>query len=146
MTRRHSAHQTQWAAQFAVASELCRRGYQVALTLGNHPMVDLMVVSPGGTSFLVDVKGQYKSNFWPVSPKKEENKLLFYVLAFVPDPQEGQNRYTVLTKDDVNQHIAENTATWRARKPERANKNDPMPAVSPQYARSHEGGWDKLPR
>jgi len=25
-----SVHQTQWAAQFAVASELCKRGYQVA--------------------------------------------------------------------------------------------------------------------
>ena len=36
--QRHSAHQTQWAAQFAVASELCKRGYEVALTMGNHPM------------------------------------------------------------------------------------------------------------
>jgi|ERR1700730_1791448 len=35
----HSKHQTQWAAQFAVASELCKRDYQVALTtrtLGSH--------------------------------------------------------------------------------------------------------------
>jgi hypothetical protein len=40
-------HQTQWAAQFAVASELCKRGYEVALTLGHTtPDADLMVVSP----------------------------------------------------------------------------------------------------
>ena len=43
---RQSAHRTQWAARFAVASELCKRGYQVALTMGIHPVADLMVVSP----------------------------------------------------------------------------------------------------
>jgi hypothetical protein len=43
---RHSHHQTQWAAQFGVAHELCKLGYQVALTMGNHPSVDMMVLSP----------------------------------------------------------------------------------------------------
>jgi hypothetical protein len=43
---RRSAHQTQWAAQFAVASELCKQGYEVALTMGNQPVFDLMVISP----------------------------------------------------------------------------------------------------
>jgi hypothetical protein len=38
MQERHSAHQTQWAAQFAVASELCKRGYQVALPLAIIPL------------------------------------------------------------------------------------------------------------
>jgi hypothetical protein len=51
------AHLTQWAAQFAVASELCKRGYFVALTHGNHPGVDLMVTSPNGERFDVEVKG-----------------------------------------------------------------------------------------
>jgi hypothetical protein len=94
MKERHSGHQTQWAAQFAVArafsgkvdtgfpqkmrplkesgalfrfnligtrsSELCKRKCQVALTLGNHPLFDLMVVGPNGKSFKVDVKGLYK--------------------------------------------------------------------------------------
>jgi hypothetical protein len=66
MKERRSAHRTQWTAPFAVASELCKRGCQVALTLGNHPMIDLMVVSPLGRSFHVDVKGAYKRNFWVV--------------------------------------------------------------------------------
>ena len=120
MKQRHDPHQTQWAAQFAVASELCKLGYQVALTLGNHPMIDLMVVSPNGTAFVVDVKGQYKSNPWPVR-KRKKNDLLFYVLAFVPPPGEGQNRFTVLTQDAVNSHLDANTKKWRALKPERAN-------------------------
>ena len=61
---RQSAHRTQWAAQFAVASELCKRGYEVALTMGTHAVIDLMVVSPTGVPFLIDVIGQYKKNFW----------------------------------------------------------------------------------
>lgn len=63
---RQSAHRTQWAARFAVASELCKRGYQVALTMGIHPVADLMVVSPKGVPFLIDVKGQYRKHPWPV--------------------------------------------------------------------------------
>src|SRR6516225_9299084 len=81
---RQSAHRTQWAAQFAVASELCKRGYEVALTMANHPVVDLMVVSPKGVPFLIDVKAHYKKNFWPVRLKKARGTL-FYVLAFVPN-------------------------------------------------------------
>jgi hypothetical protein len=51
-----SGRQAQWAAQFAVASELCKRGYEVAFTLGhNTPLADLMVISPGKKHFLIDV-------------------------------------------------------------------------------------------
>ncbi len=56
----NSKHQTQWAAQFAAASELCKRGYEVAFTMGNHPHKDLMVVSPDGVTFAVDVKASTK--------------------------------------------------------------------------------------
>src|SRR5215471_14263085 len=85
---RQSAHRTKWAAQFAVASELCKRGYEVALTRGNYPVVDLMILSPAGVPFLIDVIGQSKKNFWPVRRKRARGKL-FYVLAFVPNV--GQN-------------------------------------------------------
>jgi hypothetical protein len=59
-------HQTQWAAQFAVASELCKRGYEVSFTMGNAtPIADLMVVSPiRREMFLIDVKGLYRRNPW----------------------------------------------------------------------------------
>src|SRR5215469_9139955 len=95
---RQSAHRTQWAAQFAVASELCKRGYEVALTMGNHPVVDLMAVSPKGVPFLISVKGRYKKNFWPVRLRKARGKL-FYALAFVPEV--GQNRFFILTQEAI---------------------------------------------
>jgi hypothetical protein len=55
---RGRGHQTQWAAQFAVASELCKRGYEVSFTMGNTtPIADLMVVSPVGREmFLIDAR------------------------------------------------------------------------------------------
>jgi hypothetical protein len=62
----NKGHFTQWATQFAVASELCKRSYQLALTLGNHPAVDLMVVSPSGRSFSIDVKGVSSRSGWLV--------------------------------------------------------------------------------
>ena len=58
MSRLSKRYQTQWAGQFYVAAELTRRGYLVSLTLGNAPVVDLLVVSPDGEHFGVDVKGQ----------------------------------------------------------------------------------------
>ncbi len=99
MKERRSSHQTQWAAQFAVASELCKRGYQVALTLGNHPAVDLMVQSPKGMQFTIDVKGLYAPNFWVVKEKKLKDRL-FYVFAFVPTGNE--NRFHIATQKEVN--------------------------------------------
>jgi hypothetical protein len=102
LKKRHSPHQTQWAAQFAVASELCKRDYQVALTMGNHPRVDLMVISPRGTKFAVDVKGLYKRNWWLIT-EKEALQNLFYVLAFVP--VNAPNQFFILKQQQVNEAI-----------------------------------------
>jgi len=78
-------HQTQWAAQFAVASELCKRGYEVAFTSGHTtPVADLTAVSPvAKTMFLIDVKGLYRPNPWLIKRKPIRDNL-FYVLTFVP--------------------------------------------------------------
>lgn len=96
------AHFTQWAAQFAVASELCKRGYQVALTLGNHPAVDLMVISPTGRPFSIDVKGVSARSGWLVR-RHEPRGDLFYVLALVP--KDKPNRYFVMTQKQVNDAV-----------------------------------------
>ena len=72
LNTRRPVQQTQWAAQFAVASELCKRGYEVSFTMGNTtPLADLMVVSPHAKAmFLIDVKGQYRRNPWPIKRKE----------------------------------------------------------------------------
>lgn len=101
---------TQWAAQFAVASELCKRGYEVAFTQGNAtPLADLMCVSPRtNTMFLVDVKGLGRRSMWMVKDKPARAGL-FYVLAFVPPG--AANEFWVLPQADINRLLAEYRAS-----------------------------------
>jgi hypothetical protein len=141
MNERRSAHRTQWAAQFAVASELCKRDYQVALTLGNHPAVDLMVVSPNGKPFLIDVKGLYKPTFWGVREHRSRENL-FYVFAYVPD--DGSNRFYVLAQEQVNQGIEAYRAEGLARG-RNAEKVKLFPGVPWRFVQSHENAWHILP-
>lgn len=70
--------------------------------MGNHPNVDLMVTSPAGMQFSIDVKGLYKRNFWVIEPKAIKPNL-FYVLAFVPD--ESANQFFILDQATVNTEI-----------------------------------------
>ena len=101
---RARGHQTQWAAQFAVASELCKRGYEVSFTMGNSaPIADLMVVSPVRREmFLVDVKGLYRKNACVIK-RKPTRANLFYVLAFVPADE--SNQFFILSQQQAHTHI-----------------------------------------
>jgi len=101
---RERGHQTQWAAQFAVASELCKRGYEVAFTSGHTtPVADLMVVSPQSKKmFLVDVKGLYRKNPWIIK-RKPVRRSLFYVLAYVPASE--PNQFFIMTQQRVHECI-----------------------------------------
>jgi hypothetical protein len=103
---RRSGHRTQWAAQFAVASELCKRGYEVSFTMGNStPLADLMVVSPiEKQMFLVDVKGLHRKNSWPIS-RKPKRRDLFYILVHVPD--NSPNEFFILNRGEIDIYINE---------------------------------------
>jgi hypothetical protein len=131
------SHQTQWAAQFAVASELCKRNYEVALTVGNHPAVDLMVISPEGRSFSIDVKGLYRKNPWLIK-RKEVRPNLFYVLAYVPLHE--PNQFFVLTQTQAGQLIEDGLKRLgRA-------ADYPITGVDWRYAVQYEGAWESLPK
>lgn len=133
MNRRH---QTQWAAQFAVASELCKRGYEVAFTMGNHPESDLMVLSKNKVAFVVDVKGLYKRNPFVVSPKAPRTDL-YYVLALVPDA--GENEFFVLSQAEVRR-----TSEAELKRLGRS-KDYSMPGLSWPSVQRFKSRWDTLP-
>ena len=144
-TPRRSGHRTQWAAQFAVASELCKLGYEVAFTMGNHPSVDIMATSPSEVSFGIDVKGLYRKNFWSVRPKPFKANL-FYIFTFVPDA--ARNRFFILTQEQVLAGIALdrerviNTALAKGRPTDKA---DAFPGVAWSIAENYENAWSTLP-
>ena len=129
---------TQWAAQFAVASELCKRGYEVAFTMGNcTPVADLMVISPmERTPFLVDVKGLYAKNPWVISRKPKRDQL-FYVLSFVPD--DAPNEFFILTQEEVLNYISAELV--RLGRPQ----DYPMTGILWKQALAHLNRWEVLP-
>jgi hypothetical protein len=130
-------HHTQWAAQFAVASELCKRGCDVGFTMGhNTPLADLFVLSPDRKStFLVDVKGQRTRNFWQIK-KKSATENLFYVLAYVPTG--GTNHYFVFSQKMINEKLDQYAAS--------GVKFDPrFSGMNWTTAHAQEDKWDDLP-
>jgi hypothetical protein len=131
-------HQTQWAAQFAVASELCKRGYEVAFTSGHTtPVADLMVVSPiKGEMFLVDVKGLYRINPWIIR-RKLERVNLFYILAYVPTDK--PNQFFIMTQQQATQLILGEIT--RLKRPDDYR----MTGFVWKLALPHENAWGTLP-
>ena len=145
MKEQHSTHQTQWAAQFGVASELCKRGYLVALTVGNHPAVDLMVMSPEGKPFSIDVKGLYKKNFWVIKQKPELANL-YYVLAFVP--RDAPARFFILNQAEVNAKIPQHLDRIRANRMKKGLSVEKVGVITGlpwEFTEHFENQWKKLP-
>ena len=132
-------HQTQWAAQFAVASELCKRGYEVSFTMGKTtPVADLMVVSPVGREmFLIDVKGLYRPNPW-VLKRKAIRANLFYVLAFVPAG--APNQFFIMTQKQADKLIA--AELKRLDRPDDYS----MTGFVWKLALDHRDAWHVLPK
>ena len=141
--KRNLRHQTQWAAQFAVASELCKRGYEVAFTLGNTtPLADLMVISPEEhRSFLIDVKGLAGRNYWQITRKKVRSDL-FYVLALVPHG--FPNQFFILTQEKVNAGVH---AEFLRLQPERQALGEKANRLGLRWAdvKAFADQWDILP-
>jgi hypothetical protein len=135
---KRSVHRTQWAAQFAVASELCKRGYEVSFTMGNStPLADLMVVSPKlKRMFLIDVKGLYRRNPWVIK-RKTIRSGLYYVFALVPDG--AANRFFVMSQEQANTYIQQELV--RLGRP----GDYPMTGIAWGQASGHENEWSILP-
>ena len=136
---RARSHQTQWAAQFAVASELCKRGYEVAFTSGHTtPVADLMVVSPTKTKmFLIDVKGLYRMNPWLIKRKFPRTNL-FYIFAYGPAGE--PNQFFVMTQQQATQHIQDELS--RLHRPD----NYSLTGIAWKLALPHKDAWGVLPK
>ncbi len=138
LQKSRNGHQTQWAAQFAVACESCKRGYEVSFTMGNTtPLADLTVVSPKlKQMFLIDVKGLYRINPWWVKRKPLQDNL-FYVLAYVPTDK--PNRFFVMTQNQVNLSVQDELT--RLKRPD----NYSFQGFNWTVALPHENAWNLLP-
>jgi hypothetical protein len=131
---------TQWSAQFYVAAELTRGGYLVSLTLGNARFADLLVVSPRGTQFMIDVKGQSTRNFWLIQ-RREETKDRFYVLVYLPKGGEAPTYFVVSCEE-----LMARREEYRLRIVESGrNYDDRLGGINWATAFEWENRWDVLP-
>jgi hypothetical protein len=139
MSKQNTRYRTQWAAQFSVAAELVRRDYLVSLTFGNAAVADLLVQSPNGANFAIDVKGQSSKNFWLVQ-RREANDKHFFVLVYLP-PGFKPPQYFILSNDQLMKHRAEYEAEAMAR----GKYRDELGGMNWATARPYEGQWGALP-
>ena len=76
--------------------ELAKRGYCVQITDSRFPAYDMLVVSPSGKHFGIEVKGQSTRSFWRFN-ERESNPEMFY--AFVYVPVEGSPRVFIMDSE-----------------------------------------------
>jgi hypothetical protein len=135
---------SQWGAQFLVASELVRRGYLVSFTMGNNTRdADLIVGTPRGKPFWIDVKGQSSKQAWQISPKTSEIPNLFYVLVYLsPLVSDVEARcpdsFFILSQADVKRLSAE----YLKAHPGDKNK---VPGFGFNDPHEFRNAWEKLP-
>lgn len=142
MTSQSRRYQTQWAAQFYVAAELTRRGYQVAFTLGNAPKTDLMVSTPDDSvQFKIDVKGQSTRNFWLVQKRAIQDDL-YYILVYLAKDGSEPPRFFMLScaqmmqeRKEYRKHIESTSGKYQ----------EDMGGMNWSTAFGYEDKWDILP-
>lgn len=140
MSPRAKRYFTQWAAQFYAAAELTRRDYLVSLTLGNAPESDLLVRSPSGNHFEVDVKGLSSRNFWLVQERQVRSDL-YFILVHVP-PSGASSIFFVLSSGELMAAIAESKRhTVAAGKPWK----DTGSGINWGTGLAYQNRWEALP-
>jgi hypothetical protein len=105
------------AAQFFVASELCRRGFVASVTMGNTPNTDILVSNPEGTRFVhVQVKTFVpgtKTCSVGLKAERDYGDNFFWVLAGIPHPgSERKFECYVIPASDMAKGVGEAHRAW----------------------------------
>jgi hypothetical protein len=76
-------HNVEQMARGYLMYQPARRGYCVQITDSRFPKYDMLVVSPSGKHFGIEVKGQSTKNFWRFKDR-EPHPEMYYAFVFVP--------------------------------------------------------------
>jgi hypothetical protein len=140
--RKRTNQSTQWTTQFLAAAELCRRGYVVTFTMGNCTQdYDLIVVSPGGKPFLVDVKGLSSNADWLIR-KKSSIEGLYYILIRIDKQNKNEDRFFIMSQDDVNKELDK---YYSKPKKDGTVKSNTAQGFGFKQAEEYENKWGILP-
>lgn len=104
------------AAQLLVASELNRRGWSAAVTLGNTPHVDVLCSNQDATSFaFLQVKSFHIKNKACAVGVKAENtygKNFFWVIVGLSDDVKQKDTFYIVPADDMSKNVRALHKKW----------------------------------
>jgi hypothetical protein len=75
-----STHNVEQAGRGYALYELAKRGYIVQFTDSRFPKEDLLVVSPSGFHFGIDVKAQRTKNFWIIREPIASEQFFYFLI------------------------------------------------------------------
>ena len=70
------------SAEYFIASQLFRLGYNATITLGHTKEIDLIVRNSKGRMITIDVKGLKNTTNWPLKPKLINNSHYFILVTY----------------------------------------------------------------
>lgn len=140
-TSQSKKNQLQMAGEYGVCAELCKRGYDVSLTLGNAKAVDVFVGMPNNTYRTIEVKTtrstRFVTNFFQKYGDRSKPHPDYWVLVRID--ANDIFHYYVLSHDEMGliQMSRNNMTTWES--VPKGVDNVLLSQVS-QY----EGQWSKI--
>lgn len=100
-----SKNQSGISAEFFVAAELSRRGYNVTLTFGNTKSIDLLIEKDNST-IAIQVKGiqRKKSICWNIKRTSIRENLIYVFVNLNADTL-VEPEYFILTNEEIKIHL-----------------------------------------
>ena len=104
------------AAQLLVASELNRRGWSAAVTLGNTPYIDILCSNEGATHFaFIQVKSFHiKKRSCAVGIKAENSytTIFFWIIVGLSDAVDQKDVFYIVPADEMSKNVRALHKKW----------------------------------
>ena len=149
------------AAEFAVASELCRRNIYAQLTLGHQKRTDLLICSEDNELLRIEVKGKQGKD-WPNCKGIYGSNVILVLVDFAGKSELERPDFYILTVKDWVDFVEGEIEEMRARgkRVELDDRNVPVwldevnaqgqpykgIGVRPEKIQRHKEKWDKIIR
>lgn len=105
------------AGEYAVASELCRRGLYTQLTLGNYKSADLLAMSETGITSRIEVKAKMGPKWANIKGVSTQGAFIVFV-DFSGKPLTERPAFYVLSPEDWRALAVRAVKEMRARNPQ----------------------------
>jgi hypothetical protein len=119
--------------------QLARHGYCVQITDSRFPTYDMLVVSPGGKHFGIEVKGQSTPNFWRFNERAPRREM-YYAFVFVPP--DGEPRVFVMRSTEAMRLWKE----YKEKTMKRTGKDSGIWGLNWTQPHRFENQYDRLPK